>query len=198
MTRKPPTLVHAYKKVADAAMLNSLCACACAVFLALCIWRSDPWWGYAAVAASLVGVAAYVADRLIRRRRQAGSRIEPADAEPEAAIGDAAEAGDAAEVTPADAAGPADPPEVAETVTVAEAPPAAKTAPAPAEDDGIVATIPGRRRYHVVACDLLRDHEYEEITMAEARAEGFTPCTACFKVGSTSIGRLLSANNERS
>ncbi|MBO0806660.1 MAG: hypothetical protein J2P25_26715, partial [Nocardiopsaceae bacterium] len=45
--------------------------------------------------------------------------------------------------------------------------------------DAIVRVIPGRRRYHLSECRQLAGRESEEITFAEAREEGFTPCTAC-------------------
>lgn len=43
-----------------------------------------------------------------------------------------------------------------------------------------VLTIPGRCRYHMAGCRLVAGHDdTEELTLAEAREEGFTRCTAC-------------------
>ena len=45
--------------------------------------------------------------------------------------------------------------------------------------DLIVRVLPGRRRFHVEDCRLLAGHAPEEISLGEARDEGFTACTAC-------------------
>lgn len=75
----PDTLVQKIKL--DAFTLIALWACASAVSLALCVIWSDPWWGYAAVFASVAGVSVYVADKLIRRHR---ARPSTADEQSEA------------------------------------------------------------------------------------------------------------------
>ena len=57
-----------------------------------------------------------------------------------------------------------------------------RIAPGTAErvpSDAVVRVIPGRRRYHLSECRQLAGRDSEEITFAEAREEGFTPCTAC-------------------
>ncbi|WUH96350.1 hypothetical protein OHR68_22510 [Spirillospora sp. NBC_00431] len=67
---------------------------------------------------------------------------------------------------PAAAAGPAD--EVA--------------IPAPPVDvpgDALVFVVRGRKRYHLDTCRQLAGREKEELTYAEAKEEGFSPCTAC-------------------
>jgi hypothetical protein len=48
-------------------------------------------------------------------------------------------------------------------------------------DDGerIVRVVPGRRRFHAEDCRLLARHVAEEISLGEAREEGFSACTAC-------------------
>lgn len=43
----------------------------------------------------------------------------------------------------------------------------------------IVHVVPGRRRFHVDGCRLLVDKPAEEISLDEAREEGFTACTSC-------------------
>lgn len=45
--------------------------------------------------------------------------------------------------------------------------------------DSIVLVIPGRRRFHLPNCRQLAGREVEELTVEEAREEGFTPCTTC-------------------
>ncbi|WP_433497003.1 hypothetical protein ACQP1K_18730 [Sphaerimonospora sp. CA-214678] len=45
--------------------------------------------------------------------------------------------------------------------------------------DMIVLVIPGRRRFHLPDCRQLVGREVEELTVEEAREEGFTPCTTC-------------------
>ncbi|MEV4257955.1 hypothetical protein AB0J52_32745 [Spirillospora sp. NPDC049652] len=46
-------------------------------------------------------------------------------------------------------------------------------------DDAIVHVVRGRKRYHLDTCRQLAGRETEELTYAEAREEGFSPCTAC-------------------
>lgn len=43
----------------------------------------------------------------------------------------------------------------------------------------IVRVVPGRRRFHAPECPLLADKDVEEITLDDARDEGFTACTTC-------------------
>jgi methylphosphotriester-DNA--protein-cysteine methyltransferase len=43
----------------------------------------------------------------------------------------------------------------------------------------VVHVVPGRRRYHIDSCRQLAGRSKEELTFAEAREEGFSPCTAC-------------------
>ncbi|WP_214108218.1 hypothetical protein [Acrocarpospora catenulata] len=45
--------------------------------------------------------------------------------------------------------------------------------------DSIVIVIPGRKRFHLPNCRQLAGREVEELTVEEAREEGFTPCTTC-------------------
>jgi len=53
------------------------------------------------------------------------------------------------------------------------------TEPLGESSDLIVRVLPGRRRFHVEDCRLLAGHAPEEISLGEARDEGFTACTAC-------------------
>ncbi|WP_026341277.1 hypothetical protein [Actinomadura atramentaria] len=45
--------------------------------------------------------------------------------------------------------------------------------------DAVVHVVRGRRRYHLDTCRQLAGREADELTYAEAREEGFSPCTAC-------------------
>ncbi|HVV11270.1 hypothetical protein [Amycolatopsis sp.] len=47
------------------------------------------------------------------------------------------------------------------------------------DEDDVVFVLPGRKRFHVAGCRLLKDREAEELTLAEAEEESFTPCTVC-------------------
>ncbi|MFI0407028.1 hypothetical protein [Actinomadura sp. 3N508] len=45
--------------------------------------------------------------------------------------------------------------------------------------DALVFVVRGRKRYHLDTCRQLAGRETEELTYAEAKEEGFSPCTAC-------------------
>jgi hypothetical protein len=62
----------------------------------------------------------------------------------------------------------------ADTEPVAPLPP-----PGDVPADAVVYVVPGRRRYHIDSCRQLAGRDKEELTFAEAREEGFSPCTAC-------------------
>ncbi|TDC97852.1 hypothetical protein [Actinomadura sp. 7K507] len=51
--------------------------------------------------------------------------------------------------------------------------------PADVPDDALVFVVRGRKRYHLDTCRQLAGRETEELTYAEAKEEGFSPCTAC-------------------
>lgn len=56
------------------------------------------------------------------------------------------------------------------------------TIPAPRVDvpaDAVVYVVRGRKRYHLDSCRQLMGRDKEDLTYAEAREEGFSPCTAC-------------------
>src|SRR5882757_10107102 len=57
--------------------------------------------------------------------------------------------------------------------------PAAGATVADGPGDLLVRVIPGRRRFHVDDCRLLSGHSAEQISLDEARDEGFTACTTC-------------------
>ncbi|QXJ25410.1 hypothetical protein AGRA3207_006897 [Actinomadura graeca] len=71
-------------------------------------------------------------------------------------------------------------------------PSAARTKPEPADDeveipappadvpeDALVFVVRGRKRYHLDTCRQVAGRDTEELTYAEAKEEGFSPCTAC-------------------
>jgi hypothetical protein len=47
------------------------------------------------------------------------------------------------------------------------------------EDEVIVRVISGRKRFHLPGCPLAADGPADDVTLAEARDEGFSPCTRC-------------------
>ncbi|TDC69082.1 hypothetical protein E1200_09535, partial [Actinomadura sp. GC306] len=51
--------------------------------------------------------------------------------------------------------------------------------PADVPEDALVFVVRGRKRYHLDTCRQLAGRETEELTYAEAKEEGFSPCTAC-------------------
>lgn len=48
-------------------------------------------------------------------------------------------------------------------------------------DDILVQVVPGRKRYHLPECSLTTDEPTDDVTVGEARGEGFSPCTKCFR-----------------
>ncbi|MBO2465880.1 hypothetical protein [Actinomadura violacea] len=51
--------------------------------------------------------------------------------------------------------------------------------PVDVPDDALVHVVRGRKRYHLDTCRQLAGRDTEELTYAEAKEEGFSPCTAC-------------------
>jgi hypothetical protein len=51
--------------------------------------------------------------------------------------------------------------------------------PADVPDDAVVFVVRGRKRYHLDTCRQLAGRDREDLTYAEAKEEGFSPCTAC-------------------
>lgn len=49
----------------------------------------------------------------------------------------------------------------------------------PVGEDDIVHVVPGRKRFHQPGCRLLGSRATEELTLGEAREEGFTACSSC-------------------
>ncbi|MDL4821551.1 hypothetical protein [Actinomadura opuntiae] len=51
--------------------------------------------------------------------------------------------------------------------------------PVDVPEDALVFVVRGRKRYHLDTCRQLAGRDTEELTYAEAKEEGFSPCTAC-------------------
>ncbi|MBT2209832.1 hypothetical protein [Actinomadura sp. NEAU-AAG7] len=51
--------------------------------------------------------------------------------------------------------------------------------PVDVPEDAVVFVVRGRKRYHLDTCRQLAGRDTEELTYAEAKEEGFSPCTAC-------------------
>ncbi|KAA9153987.1 hypothetical protein FPZ12_033225 [Amycolatopsis acidicola] len=47
------------------------------------------------------------------------------------------------------------------------------------EEPALVVVLPGRRRYHTPECEKVAEVESEELTLDEARDEGFSACSLC-------------------
>lgn len=114
---------------------------------------------------------------------ESGEPAEPAAGVPaELAAGGPNVPADAAAEEPAEPAPPAEaptePPAQAQTPEAVEATASSATA-ADSPGELLVRVIPGRRRFHVADCRLLTGHDAEQISLDEARDEGFTACTAC-------------------
>ncbi|MCQ4080809.1 hypothetical protein NGB36_09395 [Streptomyces sp. RB6PN25] len=148
---------------------------------------------YVALGVSALGLILIGGDAWLRRRRAAQAE----ESDPDAADADEADdedgkaAEDGADADTAVAASAA-----SSTSRVrgwaAKAKPKAVPAPAatendaggdaadePLTDDSVVLVVAGRRRFHTPGCSTLDGKGPEELTVAEAREESFTPCTIC-------------------
>jgi hypothetical protein len=144
-------LVVIYISIA-VSIISALCL-AIGVFL-----RRKELWGAAASAAPARQSKQSKKSRKDRRKRPAPPAPAPAKsaAGAPAAASAAAAQGDAADDGPEVPAPPADVPEGA-----------------------LVFVVRGRKRYHLDTCRQLAGRDVEELTYAEAKEEGFSPCTAC-------------------
>lgn len=96
---------------------------------------------------------------------------------------DAAPVGETASTTPS---------VTVETATRAEAATPVKAASAtdgtvPARTPSMVVVVPGRHRYHVEGCDLVKEHRHDSLSLDEALEEEFTPCTRCVPDGARTV-----------
>lgn len=170
-------------------MLVVLAAVASALCLVLGLTVGPSVLLWVGLGLSLAGLALLFAPTAVRLRRAAMkvaaadvavTDVPPADV---AAAGVAAAGVDAEGSREGDAAG--------ERVANQPTPQAGPTADAPTPEGagmampedvaapGTVSVVPGRRRYHRGGCRLLAGRESEEISLDEAREEGFTACTTC-------------------
>jgi hypothetical protein len=101
-------------------------------------------------------------------KSEAAEPVATTTAEPAAAATAEPTKGETAEPAAATATEPAEVSGPAAGATVADGP-----------GDLLVRVIPGRRRFHVDDCRLLSGHSAEQISLDEARDEGFTACTTC-------------------
>ena len=123
---------------------------------------------YASIAVSLVSLVFLVVGILQRRGETAAAEgAAPADAAPAAAATDSVTAVIPSQVSRSGARTPTDEPPAAPSV---ELEPLA---------DGMVLVVEGRPRYHVDGCRYLTGKDAEEVEVAEAREEGFSPCGVC-------------------
>lgn len=132
----------------------------------------DLRWVYAAAAATALALILLGVDALRGRRAAASEKQDSTegDSSGTGTIGDENERSEiAADVTSADKEDEESEPNTAE--------------PAPASDTAsngdLVQVVPGRKRYHAPGCALIVEETTEDLTLDEARAEGFTPCTKC-------------------
>jgi hypothetical protein len=113
-------------------------------------------WAYAAAALSLLALAILVGDA-VRRRIVAARHRAPADEFDEAE----------------------EPADIVEPVVADEAEVPEETADEIVPAESLVLVIPGRKRYHRPGCSSVDGFVTEEVTVAEATTEGFSPCTKC-------------------
>jgi hypothetical protein len=74
------------------------------------------------------------------------------------------------------------------------------TIPAPRADvpaDAVTYVVRGRKRYHLDSCRQLMGRDKEELTYAEAREEGFSPCTACMPDTALAARAAVAAERSR-
>lgn len=138
----------------------------------------------AALVVSLGAAALYI--WLLRRAPSTGSTSTsgasiteaptPEDSTSAAEPGRAEPAGTDAVSTPAEA-----PDSKAEEPSPAPAPAQHQADPEASQLDGatVVHVVPGRLRYHVDGCEVLDGRDVEDLTVDDARDEGFTACSRC-------------------
>ena len=139
--------------------------------------------GVSVVSMILLGVGIFLQRELLwgkDRGRGEGEAGEPEREREPVAAGSASRTATGPGEAPA--TGSSVPDEPASTGEAATAGPAG-TGRAVAPDAELVHVVPGRRRYHREGCASLAGRSTEELTIDEAREEGFTACTTCFPAG---------------
>ncbi|WP_131738311.1 hypothetical protein [Actinomadura roseirufa] len=138
---------------------------------------------YVSIAVSIVSALCLAIGVFLRRKELFGPGAAPS--EPKRRKG-ARRAKSAAPVPPvpagAFAQAPAPPPVPHEPGAPADRADDEVEIPAPPADvpeDALVFVVRGRKRYHLDTCRQLAGRDSEELTYAEAKEEGFSPCTAC-------------------
>lgn len=165
-------------------MITLLCVVASAVLLGVGLATDTTPLSYAALAVALIGVAiwvfAYIRERKTAATESAAQLRETAGADetPESeGTGEPEGAGHSADaVQLEETAERAD--TAAEGSTHAESESVNDSHGQPVDDDTVI-VVPGRKRYHRAGCANLNGHAREELTLDEAKDEGFTACTSC-------------------
>ncbi|HVW43600.1 MAG TPA: hypothetical protein VHC18_19850 [Amycolatopsis sp.] len=139
-------------------------------------------WVYAAAALSALALVAVAFGAWRRRRAVAKAARETVAIEPvDSADEDAADADeDVVDDHPAEAAAVAtDNDGELDEIAHNGADAASPSSPEGTEDEVLVRVISGRKRFHLPGCPLAADGPADDVTLAEARDEGFSPCTRC-------------------
>jgi hypothetical protein len=159
-------------------MLVLVLIAAAAACLAAALLSGSVLFSWIAFVVSVAGIA-FLAAWLIknRTRRSSAEGTSPGD-DPELTSLES-EAGTAARPTPAESVDEVVPVPDADGLAPEIGRSGADRVSAATPEGSMVRVIPGRRRFHAEGCRLLAGHQAEEIFLAEARDEGFTPCTVC-------------------
>lgn len=55
------------------------------------------------------------------------------------------------------------------------------------DGDAPVCVLQRRKRFHTAECKLVKGKDHQELTLVEAREEGFTACSVCVEVGAAAL-----------
>lgn len=180
-------------------MLLTLLIIVSAACLATGLIAANTVFTYVALGLAVAGALLITGNIAVRKREIPDSATDTADDdeegpldEPRPASADDLESASTVDTEDSDhiadsemaAAGTSEPtpesassPSAAEIASIVAHEPAVNSAGGPVETD-LVFVVPGRKRFHRDDCHLLR-HDSQELTLEEAREEGFTGCTAC-------------------
>ncbi|MEV0664170.1 hypothetical protein ACIBI3_15090 [Actinomadura luteofluorescens] len=139
---------------------------------------------YISIAVSIVSAVCLAIGVFLRRKELFGPGASPGPARPSKKAQKAKKdkRSKRQESAPAPSAPAMDAQGAAEAKPPADPPGDEVEIPAPAvdvPDDALVFVVRGRKRYHLDTCRQLAGRDTEELTYAEAKEEGFSPCTAC-------------------
>jgi hypothetical protein len=167
---------------------------------AVTAWITDvAAFAWAALAVAAVVMVLMIV-RIVRDRR---APADEADTSAPPAAPETSEASEASEADVATAGSTTDH-DVESGTTEPEPQPAAASAPvgSPEPDGGedgpdgplavegagsdVVYVLPGRRRFHRAGCELIVDRATDDISLDDARDEGFSACSRCHQVAASS------------